>query len=148
MAQPIMYHAEAMAEYLQLFPKLCLTLPTGGGTTVSALAHAAAAILAGEVNTVVLAMADSLRSGLSRDQAMRMQSATGHPDFEQPYGPTVPAYYALIAQAHMARYGTRPEHFARIAVDTRAHAARNETAQKRDLITIEEVLASRPIADP
>lgn len=148
MAQPILYHAEAMAEYLQLFPKLCLTLPTGGGTTVTALAHAAAAILAGEVNTVVLAMADSLRSGLTRDQAMRMQSSTGHPDFEQPYGPTVPAYYALIAQAHMARYGTLPEHFARVAVDTRAHAARNETAQKRDPITVEDVLASRPIADP
>jgi len=49
MAQPILYHAEAMAEYLQLFPKLCLTLSTGGGTTVTALAHAAAAIRAGEV---------------------------------------------------------------------------------------------------
>lgn len=148
MAQPVLYHAEAMAEYLQITPTQCMTLATGGGTTVSALQHAAASIESGVVDTVVLAMADSLRSGLSRDQAMKLQSATGHPDFEQPYGLTVPAYYALIAQAHMARYGTRPEHFARIAADTRAHAARNPAAQKREPITVEEVLASRPIADP
>ena len=148
MAQPIPYHAEAMAEYLQVFPSMCLTLPTGGGTTVSALAQAAAAIQAGLADTVVLAMADSLRSGLSRQQAMQVQSSTGHPDFEQPYGPTVPAYYAFIAQAHMAQYGTRPEQFARIAVDTRSHAARNPSAQMREAITIEDVLASRPIADP
>jgi acetyl-CoA acetyltransferase len=148
MAQPLLYHAEAMAEYLQIFPRMCVTLATGGGTTVSALAQAAAAIAAGTAETVVLAMADSLRSGLSREQAMRMQSSTGHPDFEQPYGPTVPAYYALIAQAHMARYGTRPEHFARVAVDTRAHAVRNPTAQMREPISVDDVLASRPIADP
>ncbi|EED36743.1 thiolase [Luminiphilus syltensis NOR5-1B] len=148
MAQPILYHAEAMAEYLQMYPHLCMTLPTGGGTTVSALAHAAAAIQAGTAGTVVMVMADSLRSGLTRDQAMRLQSSTGHPDFEQPYGPTVPAYYALIAQAHMATFGTTPEQLARVAVDTRAHAARNETAQMRDLITVDDVLNSRPIADP
>ena len=98
--------------------------------------------------TIVIAMADSLRSGLSRDQAMLMQSATGHPQYEQPYGPTVPAYYALIAQAHMAQYGTLPEHFAAVAVACRAHAARNPAAQKRDLISVDDVLGSRMIADP
>ena len=148
MAQPVLYHAEAMAEYLQLFPTMCMTLATGGGTTVSSLQHAAAAIHAGVVDTVVLAMADSLRSGLSREQALLLQSATGHPDFEQPYGLTVPGYYALIAQAHMARFGTRPEHLARVATDTREHAAGNPTAQKRELISVDDVLASRPIADP
>ena len=148
MSQPMLYHAEAIAEYLQIFPRYCFAAGAGGGTTFSVLHHAAAAIATGMAETIVIAMADSLRSGLTRDQAMLMQSSTGHPQYEQPYGPTVPAYYALIAQAHMAQYGTRPEHFAAVAVACRAHAARNPTAQMRELISIDDVLGSRMIADP
>ncbi len=148
MAQPLMYHAEAMAEYLQIFPRYCLAVGAGGGTTFSVVHHAASAIVTGMADVVVIAMADSLRSGLTRDQAMVMQASTGHPEFEQPYGPTVPAYYALIAQAHMAEFGTTPEQLAGIAVACRGHAARNPAAQKRDPITVDDVLASRLIADP
>jgi acetyl-CoA acetyltransferase len=148
MAQPMLYHAESIAEYLQIAPRYCFAAGAGGGTTFSVLHHAAAAIVTGMAQTVVVAMADSLRSGLTRDQAMLMQSSTGHPQYEQPYGPTVPAYYALIAQAHMAAYGTRAEHFAEIAVACRAHARRNPAAQMREPISVEDVLASRLIADP
>jgi acetyl-CoA acetyltransferase len=148
MAQPMMYHAEATAEYLQIFPRYCIAAGAGGGTTFSIIHHAASAIATGMADVVVVAMADSMRSGLTRDQAMLVQASTGHPEFEQPYGPTVPAYYALIAQAHMAEFGTTEEHFASIAVACRAHAARNPAAQMRDLISVEDVLESRMIADP
>jgi acetyl-CoA acetyltransferase len=148
MAQPMMYHAEAVAEYLQIFPRYCINVGAGGGTTFSILHHAASAIATGMADTIVISMADSLRSSLSREQAMLMQSSTGHPQFEQPYGPTVPAYYALIAQAHMAQYGTSSAQFAEIAVAARAHAALNPAAQKRELISVEDVLQSRLIADP
>lgn len=148
MAQPLMYHAEAMAEYLQIFPRYCLAVGAGGGTTFSVVHHAASAIVTGMAEVVVVAMADSLRSGLTRDQAMVMQASTGHPEFEQPFGPTVPAYYALIAQAHMAEFGTTPEQLAGIAVACRAHATRNPAAQKRDPISVDDVLGSRLIADP
>ncbi|MEQ8690282.1 MAG: thiolase [Pseudomonadales bacterium] len=148
MAEPIMYHAEAVAEYLQIFPPMCMTVNTGGGTTFSVLAHAAAAIQAGLADTILISMADSLRSSMTREQAMLAQSSTGHPQFEQIYGPTVPAYYALIATAHMAQFGTTPEHFAEVAVSGRLHAARNATAQMREPISVEDVLSSRLIADP
>ena len=98
MAEPYLYHAEAMAEYLQIFPRYCISVGAGGGTTFSILHHAASAIVTGMCDTVLITMADSLRSGLTREQAMLMQSSTGHSQFEQPYGPTVPAYYALIAR--------------------------------------------------
>jgi acetyl-CoA acetyltransferase len=148
MAQPMLYHAEAMAEYLQIFPRYCISVGAGGGTTFSILHHAASAIVTGMADTVVIAMADSMRSGLTRDQAMLAQSSTGHPQFEQPYGPTVPAYYALIAQAHMAAYGTTSEQFAGIAVGARAWANLNPAAQMRERISVEDVLSSRLIADP
>ena len=48
----------------------------------------------------------------------------------------------------MAEFGTTQEQFAGIAVACRAHAARNPSAQMRDLISVEDVLESRMIADP
>src|ERR1700691_6404267 len=36
-AEPIMYHAEMIAEYMQIFPRYCMTAPSGGGTTLPAV---------------------------------------------------------------------------------------------------------------
>lgn len=148
MAEPYMYHAEAIAEFLQIFPRYSMTVNAGGGTTFSALHQAASAIMSGMCNTVLITMGDSLKSGLSRNQAMAMQASTGHSQFEIPYGPTVPALYALIARAHMGKYGTTSEQFAKISVACRKHASLNPAAQMREIITVEDVLNSRMIADP
>jgi acetyl-CoA acetyltransferase len=148
MAQPRMYHAEAIAEYLQIFPRWCLSANAGGGTTFSVIAQAAAAIQAGLCETVLVSMADSLRSGLSRAQALVTQSSSGHPEFETPYGATVPGYYALVAQAYLHAFGATPEQFAAVAVTCREHAALHPHAQMRERITVADVLASRLIADP
>lgn len=148
MAEPHMYHAETVAEYLQIFPRYCVTANAGGGTTFSIIRNAAAAIAAGICETVLISMADSLRSGLTREQAMAMQSATGHPQFEIPYGPTVPAFYALLARAHMDRYGTTSEQLAAVAVSARSYASQRPGAQMTESITVSDVLESRMIADP
>jgi len=79
---------------------------------------------------------------------MKMQSSAGHSQFEIPFGPTVPAFYALIARAHMEKYGTTAEQFAAIAVACRKHACLNPTAEMRTPITIDDVINSRMIADP
>lgn len=147
-AEPILYHAEAMAEYLQIKPKLCYSVSTGGGTTFSLIEHAASAIASGICHTVLISTADSLRSGLTKEKAMNSQAATGHSQFESPYGPTVPSLYALIARAHMHQYGTTSEQLAKIAVACRKHANLNPAAQMQKLITVEDVVNSRMIADP
>lgn len=148
MVEPYMYHAEAIAEYMQIFPRYCMSVGAGGGTTFSILHHAASAIVAGICDTVLITMADNLLTGLSREQAMAIQSSIGHPQFEIPYGPTVPAFYALIARAHMKTYGTTPEQLASIAVALRKHASLNPRAQMRKPISVNDVLNSRMIADP
>jgi len=79
---------------------------------------------------------------------MVVQSSSGHPHYEQPYGPTVPAYYALIARAHMHQYGTTEAHFAEAAVTCRAWASQNPKAQMQDRISVDDVMNSRAIADP
>ena len=54
----------------------------------------------------------------------------------------------MAAQRHMHEYGTTPEQLASIAVQTREHAARNPDAMYRDPITVDDVLASKLVADP
>ena len=148
LVHPVMYHAEATAEYLGIAPRHCMAVGTGGGTTFTAIRYAAAAIQTGMAQTVVVSMADSMRSFMTRERAMVVQASSGHPAYEQPYGPTVPAYYALIAQAHMAQYGTTEEQFAEAMVSSRAWAALNPTAQYRERVTVDDVMNSKPIADP
>lgn len=148
MVDPHMYHAEMVAEAMQIFPRYCMTLAAGGATSFSAVHHAASAIAAGLCETVLISSADNLKTGLSREAAMAQQSSTGHPQFERPYGAPVIASYAFIAQAHMHEFGTTAEQLAAVAVTTRRHASLNPAAEKREPIEIADVLRSRLIADP
>ncbi|MBV8772026.1 MAG: thiolase family protein [Deltaproteobacteria bacterium] len=147
-AEPYLYHAEMIAEYMQIFPRYCMGAPAGGGTTLAIMHHAASAIVTGMCHTVLVTMADSQVSGLSRDKAVEMMSTAGHPQFERPYGPPIPALYALLARAHEQAYGTTAEQRAAVAVACRKHASLNPAAQMRKPITVDDVLGSRMIADP
>jgi len=69
-------------------------------------------------------------------------------DLELTLGNIAPAQYALAGQRHMHEFGTSPEAFAQIAVKSRLHASLNPNARFRDRVTREEVLGSRPIAEP
>src|SRR4029079_19386918 len=68
--------------------------------------------------------------------------------YEFPTGLTLVGAYAMAAQRHMHRYGTKPEQLASIAVQTREHATRNPNAMYRDPITVDDVLGSKLVADP
>jgi acetyl-CoA acetyltransferase len=57
-------------------------------------------------------------------------------------------FYAAFARSHMAKYGTTKEQFARIAVKNHYHGSLNPHAQYREVYTLEDVLASPPVAEP
>jgi acetyl-CoA acetyltransferase len=56
--------------------------------------------------------------------------------------------FALIARAHMDKYGTTETQMAHVAVKNHRHGALNPKAQFRKEITLETVLASAYVADP
>jgi acetyl-CoA acetyltransferase len=146
--EPFMYHAEMIAEYMQIFPRYCMTAPSGGGTTLAIMHHAASAIATGMCETVLITMADSQLSGLSREKAIEAMSGAGHPQFERPYGPPIPAFYALIARAHEHAYGTTAAQRAAVAVAGWWGTLAEPGAGRRTPITVDDVLNSRMIADP
>jgi len=57
-------------------------------------------------------------------------------------------FYAAFARAHMERYGTTKEQFAKIAVKNHFNGSLNPHAQYRERCTVEEVLESPVVAEP
>lgn len=112
------------------------------------LKHAMEAILAGSANTILVCAGENRATGQSRDSAVSALLAVGHPYFEQPYGGSIPGFYAMIAQRHMHVHGTTREHLAHIAVNTRRHALLHPNAHMKSAITLDDVLSAKPIADP
>jgi acetyl-CoA acetyltransferase len=69
-------------------------------------------------------------------------------DWEVRLGLTMPALYAMRAQRYMHDYGVTLKDVAGVSVKNRKNGALNPDAQMRKEVSVEEVLASRMIADP
>jgi len=108
----------------------------------TALREASLAVRAGEHDVVVAIGTEHLTT--------RFQGAlTPDPsDPEAAVGATMPAVYAMRARRYMEEFGMTREQLALIAVKNKRNAANNPLAHFRQEITVEDVLASRPIADP
>lgn len=56
--------------------------------------------------------------------------------------------HALLAQAHMKRHGTTLEQIAAVCAQTHGYALDNERAQIRKALTVQQILADKPIVGP
>lgn len=140
--------ADVLAERLGIRPAVAFGCSVGGATGLAMVAAASRLVRAGEAATVLVAAGEDRASGQSSDTSTRTLAQVGHPDYEVPLGGTVPAYYALLASAHLAAHDLQPADLAPLAVQMRAHAATTPGAHLREPITVDDVLESRPIASP
>ena len=69
-------------------------------------------------------------------------------EWEGFHGITFPGLYAMLARAHMQRFGTTVEQMAAVAVKNHANGLLNPHAQYHLKITVEDVLQSTMVADP
>lgn len=146
--EPHLMLASVFCEYLGIHPGTCLAIQAGGASACIMVMQAAALVASGQCNHVLVVTGDNRLTGLSRDGAVAALAEVGHPQFERPFGISVPASYGLVARRYMHEYGVSREQLAAIAVEHRRHAARHPKAHKREPITIADVLASKPIAEP
>lgn len=145
---PHLMMASVLSEELGLQPKVCSAVHAGGASAGILVMQAAALVSSGICRHVLIATGDNRMTGMSRDKTVNALAGVGHPVYEQPFGIIVPAAYALVAQRYMHEYGTSLEDLAHVAVAHRKHASRNPRAQMREPITVDDVMASRPIATP
>jgi len=134
--------AQRIAGQLGLTGRPGYNLEAACSSSAVALHLAVQAVRAGQIRTALVAGVEQLsvfgRGGLRLNPV--------DPDIAQ--GVTMPAVYAMRAQAYLAATGATVEDLAAVAVKNRGNGARNPYAQFRKLATIDEVLASRPVADP
>jgi acetyl-CoA acetyltransferase len=121
-------------------------LSAGVGLGALAIAHGMASVV---VIPNVAAGRPSGYAGANRDEAVAYMARLGSP-YEYVWGTTRVADYAVIARRHMYEYGTTEEQMAEVAVAQRYGATLNplSVSGKRGEITIDDVMLSRPIAEP
>lgn len=107
-----------------------------------ALHRAAEAVRRGEHGTVLALGFEKMSDWISGP------IPTDPRDADAAAGLVLPAIYAMTASRHMHRHGVRAEQLAEISVKNHRNALDNPRAQYRGDLTVDDVLASRPIADP
>jgi acetyl-CoA acetyltransferase len=146
--EPYFMLGTVLCEYLGLRLRYNASMVVGGASPGVMLKHAAEAIASGQCSTVLICAGENRATGVTRDQTVATLTSVGHPYFERPYGGSIPGYYAMIARRHMHEYGTTREQLASVAVTGRRHAGMHPNAHMRKPLTIDDVLVSKPIADP
>ena len=138
-----------MADYMNLRLRHLDATDLGGCTYIAHVAHAAAAIAEGKCEVALITLAGRPRSEGHSGTAARVV-AGNVPDatWEAPFGGVTTNLYAMCAARHMHQYGTTSEQLASIKVAASHHAQHNPHAMLRDVVTVEEVLASPMISDP
>jgi acetyl-CoA acetyltransferase len=138
----------AVAHYLGIAPTYVDATTVGGCSFLVHVRHAAAAITAGLAEVVLITHGES---GRSRTGAPPRAPDPASPQgqFEAPYGTLgPPTMFPMGVLRYMKEFGLTHEQLASVAVAQRRWSANVPRAMFRDLITVEDVLASRMIAYP
>jgi len=145
---PHLMLSTVFAEHYGLQPHYAHALQLGGATGCAMVTLARELVDAGRCREVLVVAGENRLSGQKRDAAIQTLAQVGHPDYEVPFGATIPAYYALLASRYMHEYPVSEADLAEFAVLMRRHAATHPGAQLKDAISVADVLASKPIAAP
>jgi len=136
-----------MIDYLGLTVSHFDNTEVGGSAYVAHVGHAAAAIAAGKCRVALITLGGKPRTG-GPAPGGSVRATGPEAAFENLFGNTVLAGYAMAAQRHMYEFGTTSEQLAEIKVAASVHAQHNPNAMLKNVVTIEEVVESPLVADP
>ncbi|MFY1842647.1 thiolase family protein [Achromobacter xylosoxidans] len=145
---PHLMLATLLSEKLGLDPRYAHGMQMGGATGAAMVMLARELVRAGRCRRVLVVAGENRLTGQAVDASIQTLAQVGEADTEVPNGASVPAYYALLASAYMHQTGTRREDLAELAALMRRHAASHPHAHLNEAISVDQVLASRPIATP
>jgi len=119
----------------------------GNGLGIPAVLEAAGMVVTGQCR-VVLVTAGS--AGIYTQHASTAPWTRPGNEFVAPYGMFTAAEFALMARRHMLRFGTTREQMATVAATIRnnGHANPHAVYFGRGPYTVDDVLSSRPVAEP
>jgi acetyl-CoA C-acetyltransferase len=139
--------APMIADWTGLLPKPAFHLEAACASSGVALRCAIMAIQSGMYDIVLVGGVEKMTNIPTVGATGILAMASDFP-FEQWNGISFPGLFALMATAHMAKYGTTVEQLAKVAVKNHDNGALNPKAHLQRKITIQDVLSSRVVAWP
>lgn len=125
----------------------CTRIENACASSGSAFFTAWQSVASGMCDIVVAAGVEKMTSQ-STPRVAEILAGAGDMSGEGRAGATFPSLFAMIARRHMHQYGTTREQLAAVAVKNHANGALNPQAHMRKVITLEQALAGKPIAEP
>ncbi len=136
-----------LADYMGLNP-IPITRVEGACASGSlALRQGFMAVASGVADIVVVGGVEKM-TDLPTSGVTDILGGAGDQEWELFHGATFPALYALMAKRHMEEFGTTEEMLAAVSAKNHENGMKNEYAQFRRKITIEDVLKSKMVASP
>ena len=117
------------------------------GSSAAAIRCGIFAVLSGLADVVMVGGVEKMTHRATSDVTEYLAMACDFP-FEQWNGLTFPGLFAMVATAHMHKYGTTEEQMALVAVKNHHHGAMNPKAHMQKEVSLEKVMSSRVIAWP
>jgi acetyl-CoA C-acetyltransferase len=136
-----------MLDWIGLLPMSAVRTESACASSGAALRCGISAILSGLHDVVMVGGVEKMTHRATSEVTEFLAMASDFP-FEQWNGLTFPGLYALMATAHMHKYGTTEEQMAMIAVKNHHNGALNPKAHMQKEITLEKALSSRMVAWP
>jgi acetyl-CoA C-acetyltransferase len=141
-------------DYLGLYGKPGVRVTTGGSTGGYAFREAYLTVASGLHDIVLCIGAEKCADcfdyvvGKPTPEVVKAIAYSADMTYEFPSGMYAASSYALLARAHMDKYGTTEEQAAKVSVKNHKNAMLNPIAQSPMELTVEEVMKSRMIAYP
>lgn len=104
--------------------------------------------VASGMSDIVLASGVEKMTDCSPDEDTNALATAADAEYEVFHGATFPGLYAMMACAHMAKYGTTREMLSAVAVKNHKNGAKNPVAQYPFTVTADQVASSVMVADP
>ena len=136
-----------MHDYLDLLPKANFRVEGACASGSMALRVGWMTVASG-LSDIVLVLGAEKMTEVPTPVATEIMGKGGDAIWEYPFGMSFPGYYAMIAQAHMAAFGTTEEHLAMVAVKNHFYGSQNPLAHMQKEITLEKALGSFMVAYP
>jgi len=134
-------------DWAGLLPTQAFRTEGACGSSATAIRCGIFAVLSGLADVVMVGGVEKMTHRATADVTEYLAMACDFP-FEQWNGLTFPGLFAMVATAHMHKYGTKEEQMALVAVKNHRHGAMNPKAHMQKEITLEQAMTSRVVAWP
>jgi acetyl-CoA C-acetyltransferase len=134
-------------DYIGFHPKPNFRVEGACATGSMALRTGWMNVASGLADFVLVVGAEKMTE-VSTSKATDIMGRGGDATWEYPFGTTFPGYYAMIANAHMAEFGTTEEQLAEVAVKNHYYGSLNPYAHMQKPITLDKALTSFTVAHP